>query len=94
MEDPRVEEVYSRVKKVISEVLKIAESKISPESNYLTDFGADSLDRVTLVMELEDEFDQDIPDGDAQGLTTVGATVEYILSHIPAEQFMAGDPIA
>lgn len=82
LEQVNSEEVFSRVKKVVMEVLKISEEKISLESNYIEDFGADSLDRITLVMELEDEFESEIPEDEAMQLVTVGATVNYIVSNL------------
>lgn len=82
IDNPQALEIYSRLKKVITEVLKVSEEKIQPESSYIEDFGADSLDRVTLVMELEDEFGKEIPEKDAAELKTVGATMEYILNRI------------
>ena len=74
-------DIESRVKKVVSENLGVEESKITMESKFADDLGADSLDTVELVMALEDEFDREIPDADAEKITTVGQAVEYIRSH-------------
>ncbi|MCX6910606.1 MAG: acyl carrier protein [Verrucomicrobia bacterium] len=71
-------EVYKQVVTVIAKVLGIAQDAIKPESNFVNDLGADSLDRVTLVMALEDAFKQQIPEEDLEQLTTVNSTVAYI----------------
>jgi acyl carrier protein len=81
-DNPQNEEIYLRIKKVINEVLKISPDKVNLESKYIDDLGADSLDRVTLVMQLEDEFGKEIPEEDAKQLTSVGATVDYIVNHL------------
>ncbi len=71
-------EVYRQVVTVIAKVLGIAQDTIKPESNFVNDLGADSLDRVTLVMALEDAFKKQIPEEDLDKLTTVATTVAYI----------------
>ncbi|MFA6564479.1 MAG: acyl carrier protein [Verrucomicrobiia bacterium] len=71
-------EVYRQVVTVIAKVLGIAQDMIKPESNFVNDLGADSLDRVTLVMALEDAFKRQIPEEDLDKLTTVNSTVAYI----------------
>jgi acyl carrier protein len=71
-------EVYRQVVMVIAKVLGIAQDVIKPDSNFVNDLGADSLDRVTLVMALEDAFKKQIPEEDLDKLTTVGSTVAYI----------------
>ncbi|MBI5819866.1 MAG: acyl carrier protein [Verrucomicrobia bacterium] len=71
-------EVYRQVVTVIAKVLGIAQDMIKPESNFVNDLGADSLDRVTLVMALEDAFKRQIPEEDLDKLTTVATTVAYI----------------
>ena len=74
-------EVYRQVVTVIAKVLGVAQDAIKSESNFVNDLGADSLDRVTLVMALEDTFKQQIPEEDLDKLTTVGTTVAYIKKH-------------
>ncbi|WP_438317518.1 acyl carrier protein [Sporosarcina sp. FA9] len=74
--------VLSRVTKVIVDRLGVDESEIKPEASFRDDLGADSLDVVELVMELEDEFDMEISDDDAEKITTVGDTVSYIESKV------------
>jgi acyl carrier protein len=75
------EEVYERVKDVLVEQLGIDEGDITEEASFQEDLDADSLDLVELIMELEDQFGVKISDEDAQGITTVGQAVEYILGH-------------
>ncbi len=76
------EEIFEKVKKIIVEQLGVQESNISMESSFLDDLGADSLDIVELIMALEEEFDIEIPDADAEKVVTVGDVVEYIKSHV------------
>jgi len=78
-------EVYQQVVAVIAKVLGTAQDAIKPESNFVNDLGADSLDRVTLVMALEDTFKQQIPEEDLEQLTTVNSTVAYIEKHFLAK---------
>lgn len=73
-------EITARVKKVIAEQLSIDESEITPEKSFVADFGADSLVTVELVMALEDEFGFEIPDSDAEGITTVQAAISYAVN--------------
>ncbi|ANU19675.1 acyl carrier protein [Planococcus plakortidis] len=70
--------VLERVTKVIVDRLGVEESEVKPEASFTDDLGADSLDVVELVMELEDEFDMEISDEDAEGMSTVGDAVTYI----------------
>ena len=71
-------EVAEKVKKIVVEQLGVAEDQVTPEAKFIEDLGADSLDQVELVMALEEEFGEDIPDEDAEKLTTVGGAIEYI----------------
>lgn len=70
--------VEERAKKIIVEQLGVEESQITPAASFAEDLGADSLDVVELVMALEEEFDIEIPDEDAEKITTVGEAVKYI----------------
>tara|TARA_A100001388_G_C28337995_1_gene297599 strand:+ start:124 stop:372 length:249 start_codon:yes stop_codon:yes gene_type:complete len=76
------DEVYEKVKSVIVDQLGISEEEITMESSFTDDLGADSLDTVELVMALEEEFSTDISDDEAEKLTTVEKTVEFILKNI------------
>ena len=68
-------------KNIIVDKLSVEESRIVPEASFLDDLGADSLDLVELIMEFEEEFDLEIPDEDAEGITTVGSAIDYINKH-------------
>lgn len=74
--------VAERVKSIIASQLGVNEGEIKPESSFVEDLGADSLDTVELVMALEEEFSIEIPDEDAEKMTTVGEAVKYIENKI------------
>lgn len=76
------DDVFKKVKSVVVEQLGVNESEVTKEANYVDDLGADSLDTVELVMALEEAFDTEIPDDVAEKLTTVGATVSYIMENL------------
>ena len=76
------EEVFEIVKAIIVEQLGVAETSVEMESSFIDDLGADSLDIVELVMALEEEFDMEIPDSDAEKVVTVGDVVEYIKENV------------
>jgi len=71
-------EVDAKVKKIISEQLGVAEADVKPESSFVNDLGADSLDTVELVMALEEEFGVEIPDEDAEKIASVQNAIDYI----------------
>jgi acyl carrier protein len=73
--------IEERVKKIIIENLEVSEDEVTPDASFVDDLGADSLDTVELVMALEEEFDTEIPDEEAEKITTVRAAIEYILAH-------------
>lgn len=74
--------IEERVKKIVVEQLGVKEEEVSSESSFVDDLGADSLDTVELVMALEEEFDTEIPDEDAEKITTVQQATDYINAHI------------
>ncbi|BCV21012.1 acyl carrier protein [Moorella sp. Hama-1] len=73
-------DVFEKIKGIVAEQLGVEEDKITMETSF-EDLNADSLDIVELIMALEEEFDLEIPDEDAEKLTTVGAAVAYIKEH-------------
>ena len=75
------EEILEQVKGALAEKLGIEESDITEEASFEEDLGADSLDLVEVVMDLEDQFGLKIPDDDARGLTTVGKAIDYVIAH-------------
>jgi acyl carrier protein len=75
---------FDRVKAIVVEQLGVDAAQVSPQSKFVEDLGADSLDVVELVMALEEEFDIEIPDEDAEKIATVGEAVKYIESHVEA----------
>mgnify|MGYP000733480815 CR=1 FL=1 len=70
--------INDRVKKIIVDQLGVNEDQVKPDAKFVEDLGADSLDTVELVMALEEEFGEEIPDEEAEKLTTVGEAVKYI----------------
>jgi len=77
-----VENVEAKVKSIIGEQLGVGENEIHPESSFIEDLGADSLDIVELVMAMEEVFDIEIPDDDAAAITSVKDAIEYINTHM------------
>jgi acyl carrier protein len=77
-----MENIEQRVKKIVAEQLDVAEAEIKNESSFVDDLGADSLDTVELVMALEEEFGCEIPDEDAEKITTVQQAIDYVNAHI------------
>jgi len=74
--------VDERVKKIVVEQLGVKDTDVRPEASFVDDLGADSLDTVELVMALEEEFDCEIPDEEAEKITTVQQAIEYINAHV------------
>jgi acyl carrier protein len=73
-------EIADKVKAIVVEQLGVAEDQVTPEAKFVEDLGADSLDQVELVMALEEAFDAEIPDEEAEKLTTVGDAIAYVES--------------
>ena len=74
--------IEQRVIKITVEQLGVNEEEVKPEASFVDDLGADSLDTVELVMALEEEFDTEIPDEDAEKITTVQAAIDYVLANV------------
>jgi acyl carrier protein len=74
--------IEARVKKIIIEQLGVKEEQVTNEASFVEDLGADSLDTVELVMALEEEFEIEIPDEDAEKITTVQQAIDYIKAHL------------
>ena len=77
--------IFDKVKMIVSEQLGVDEEAITAESNFLEDFGADSLELIDLIMALEAEFDIEVPEEDIEGIETVADVIAYIKSHTDAE---------
>ena len=73
---------HDKVIDVIVDKLGVERNKVTSEANFINDLGADSLDQVELIMQLEEEFDIEISDEEAEGLTTIGKSVDYINSKL------------
>ena len=77
--------IEERVKKIITEQLGVDLEQVTNDASFVDDLGADSLDTVELVMALEEEFDCEIPDEDAEKITTVQQAIDYIKAHVEEE---------
>jgi acyl carrier protein len=70
--------IQEKVIEIVSEQMGVDKAEVSPQTSFINDLNADSLDTVELVMEFEDEFDMSIPDEEAEKIQTVGAAIDYI----------------
>ena len=77
--------IFDRVKMIVCEQLGVDEDEISMESNFLQDFGADSLELIDLIMALETEFDIEVPEEDIEEIETVADVVSYLKNHTDLE---------
>ena len=77
-----MENIEQRVRKIVAEQLGVNEADIKNESSFVDDLGADSLDTVELVLALEEEFETEIPDDEAEKITTVKQAIDYIGAHV------------
>ena len=75
-------DIEQRVKKIVAEQLGVNEAEVKHESSFVDDLGADSLDTVELVMALEEEFECEIPDEEAEKITTVQQAIDYVSAHL------------
>ena len=80
------EEILSRLKEIVIDRLDVEEGQIKKEASFIEDLGADSLDIVELIMGIEEEFDIEIPDEDAEKLTTVGEALNYVIGKLGVEE--------
>jgi acyl carrier protein len=74
--------IEERVRKIVAEQLGVKEDEVKADASFVEDLGADSLDTVELVMALEEEFETEIPDEEAEQITTVQLAIDYINSHL------------
>lgn len=79
-----MENIEQRVRKIVAEQLGVNEGDIKNDSSFVDDLGADSLDTVELVMALEEEFECEIPDEDAEKITSVQQAIDYVSAHLKA----------
>ena len=77
----KMSSIEERVKKIVAEQLGVGEDEVTPNASFIDDLGADSLDAVELVMALEEEFECEIPDEEAENITTLQQAVDYINAH-------------
>ena len=77
-----VQDLAARIRSIVSDQLGVAKDEIDADSSIADDLGADSLDVVELVMQLEDEFDIEVPDEDAEAIRTVGDVERYVAAHV------------
>ena len=82
----QADEVMKRLKEIVMDRLDVEEEQIKPEASFVEDLGADSLAIVALIMGIEEEFDIEIPDEDAEKLTTVGEAFEYVKGKLGVEE--------
>jgi acyl carrier protein len=77
-----MENIEARVRKIVAEQLGVAEADVKNESSFVEDLGADSLDNVELVMALEEEFECEIPDEEAEKITSVQQAIDFVKAHL------------
>jgi acyl carrier protein len=86
VKEMKMEEITARLKEIVMDRLDVEEDQIKPEASFVEDLGADSLDIVELIMGIEEEFDIEIPDEDAEKLTNVGEAMDYIKGKLGVEE--------
>jgi acyl carrier protein len=78
------EEILSKIQEITADRLGVDETDVTPDASFREDLEADSLDLVELIMELEEQFGMEIPDDEAEKITTVEQAVDYVVEHQPA----------
>jgi acyl carrier protein len=86
VKEMKMEEITARLREIVMDRLDVEEDQIKPEASFVEDLGADSLDIVELIMGIEEEFDIEIPDEDAEKLTNVGEAMDYIKGKLGVEE--------
>jgi len=86
VKEMKMEEITARLREIVMDRLDVEEDQIKPDASFVEDLGADSLDIVELIMGIEEEFDIEIPDEDAEKLTNVGEAMEYIKGKLGVEE--------
>jgi len=86
VKEMKMDKITARLKEIVMDRLDVEEDQIKPEASFVEDFGADSLDIVELIMGIEEVFDIEIPDEDAEKLTNVGEAMEYIKGKLGVEE--------
>jgi acyl carrier protein len=86
VKEMKMEEITARLREIVMDRLDVEEGQIKPEASFVEDLGADSLDIVELIMGIEEEFDIEIPDEDAEKLTNVGEAMDYIKGKLGVEE--------
>ncbi len=81
-----VKEVEAKIKEIIVEQLNVDESEVTPDASFIDDLGADSLDTVELVMAIEEAFDIEIPDEDAEKIRTVKDAIDYVVKKLQEKE--------
>lgn len=81
-----MENIEQRIKKIVAEQLGVNEAEVKNESSFVNDLGADSLDTVELVMALEEEFECEIPDEEAEKINTVQEAIDYVTENTKSEK--------
>jgi acyl carrier protein len=78
-------EIAAKVVQVVAKQLEVDPGQVTPETSFINDLGADSLDTVELIMEFENEFGVNIPDEEAENIQTVGEAIKYVQEHLKAD---------
>jgi acyl carrier protein len=86
VKEMKMEEITARLKEIVMDRLDVEEDQIKPDASFVEDLGADSLDIVELIMGIEEEFDIEIPDEDAEKLTNVGEAMDYIKGKLGVDE--------